>query len=198
MRFSIISAGVFAVATTGIAGSAAAAKAPDPEIRVFKPVADTYVSAARPLTNFGSATVLRVDGSPEATAFIRFELKKIRGKTASVTLLLHSRTPGRAAYAVRRVSDDDWRERRLTYETAPQPSLRYVSSSVVRPGAWSAIDVSSFVRGGGDVSFAITTYGTKQLVFVSRESRYGPRLVVRSHEGDDKDDVEDDIVEDSG
>ena len=193
MRVSIIPAALLAAATTGVAGAAVAAKAPDPEIRVFKPVADAYVSAVRPRTNFGLSTVLRVDGSPEATAFIRFKLKRVRGKIASVTLLLHSRTAVRAGYAVRRVTEDDWREQRVTYETAPQPSLRYASSRPVRRGAWSAIDVTSFLRGGGDVSLAITTYGTKALAFGSRESRQGPRLVVRSHTDDD--DFGDEAVE---
>ena len=58
---------------------------------------------------------------------------------------LASRSPGRARYAVRRVEDNEWRERRLTYATAPHPSLRFASSRPVRRGAWSAVDVTSFV-----------------------------------------------------
>lgn len=185
----VIAAAVVATVTTTVAGGAWAAKeSASDEIRVFKPVGDTYVTASRPSTNFGGSAVLRVDGSPEATAYVRFELKKIRGKTKGVVLLLHARTAGRSRYAVRRVRDDDWRENRLTYETAPELSLRYSSSRRVSLGAWTAVDVTSFVRGGGDVSLAITTTGMKQLVFGSRESRDGPRLVVRSHD-DDLDDL---------
>ena len=181
----IISAAFIAAALTGLAGGAWAAK--EPELRVFKPVADTYVTAARPRSNFGRSPLLRVDGAPETTTFLRFQLRRVRGKIGSVTLLLHSRT-GRGSYAVRRVTDDEWRERGLTYENAPRLSLRYASSRPVRRGAWCAIDVTSFVGSGSEVNLAITTGGVRELVFGSRESSLGPRLVVRSHD-DDMDEV---------
>ncbi|HEY7707561.1 MAG TPA: DNRLRE domain-containing protein [Gaiellaceae bacterium] len=170
---------LLAVAAT--AGGASAAKAPASALRVLTPVADTYVTAARPGANFGRASALRVDGVPETTAFVRFRPGKIGGQVTSVILLLHSRSAGRAAYAVRRVSGVEWRERTLTYANAPDLSLRYASSKPVRRGAWSAIEVGSFVSAGdgGEVSLAITTRGGRELAFGSRESRTGPRLVVR-------------------
>ena len=85
--------------------------------RVYKPVADTYVTAARAHANFGRLRMLRVDGSPEKTAFLGFRLKRTPAPAASVTLLLRPRSPGRARYAVRRVEENEWRERRLTYAT---------------------------------------------------------------------------------
>lgn len=97
-----------------------------------------------------------------------------------MALLLHAEGSTRASYQVRRVYDNGWREGVLTYENAPKLSPRYASSKPVRRGAWSAIDVSPFVSGGGAVSLAITTKSTLGVVFSSRESRYGPRLVVRS------------------
>lgn len=168
-------------ASAGTAGGASAAKGPGNEFRVLKPVADTYVTASRPRANFGRAPVLRLDAAPETTAYIRFEPRKIRGTITSVTLLLYSNSSHRAAYAVRRVDDDSWRERSLTYANAPALSLRYVSARAVRRGAWTAIDVTSFVEYTNDdpVSLALTTRSTRALAFGSRESRYGPRLVVR-------------------
>lgn len=174
-------------AAAGATSGASAAKPPLAQFRVFKPVADTYVTAARPRANFGRSPVLRVDGSPETTAYLRFAPKKLRGKITSVTLLLHSSASGRATYAVRRVDDDKWRERGLTYANAPEHSLRYASSRAVARGVWTAVDVTSFMeKGGGDaVSLALTTRGTHALAFGSRESRYGPRLVVRFRPRDD-------------
>jgi hypothetical protein len=166
-------------ALIGAAGSSAAT--PMDGFRVYKPVADTYVTAARAHANFGRSRMLRVDGSPETTAFLRFRLKRMTAPAASVTLLLRPRSPGRARYAVRRVEDNEWRERRLTYATAPHPSLRFASSRPVRRGAWSAVDVTSLVATGADeVTLAITTYGRQEISFGSRESRSGPRLVVRT------------------
>lgn len=175
-------------ALIGAAGSSAAT--PMDGFRVYKPVADTYVTAVRARANFGRSRALRVDGSPQTTAFVRFRLKRTTAP-ASVTLLLRPESPGRNSYAVRRVEDDDWRERRLTYATAPPPSLRFASSRPVRRGAWSAVDVTSLVAAGdNEVTLAITTHGRQEISFGSRESGSGPRLVVRT---DDK--LEDLVLE---
>lgn len=163
-------------------------------LRVYKPVADTYVTAARARANFGRSQALRVDGSPETTAFVRFRLKPAPAPAASVTLLLRAGSPGRARYAIRHVEDNEWRERRLTYATAPHPSLRFASSRTVRRGAWTAVDVTSLLETEDDeVTLAITTQGRKEISFGSRESRYGPRLVVRAD--DEEDDDEDDVLD---
>lgn len=169
-------------ALIGAAGSSASAASPLDELRVYKPVADTYVTAAQAGANFGRSRALRVGSSPETTAFVRFRLKRTAAPIASVTLLLRPRSPGRASFAVRRVADNEWRERRLTFATAPSTSLRYTSSRPVRRGAWSAVDVTSFVspNGGEVISLAITTRGMREISFGSRESRSGPRLVVRT------------------
>ena len=164
-------------ALIGAAGSSAAT--PMEGFRVYKPVADTYVTAVRARANFGLSLALRVDASPETTAFVRFRLKRTTAPAASVTLLLRPGSPGRARYAVRRVEVDDWREGRLTYATAPHPSLRFASSRPVRRGAWSAVDVTSLIAAGDEeVTLAITTHGRQEISFGSRESRSGPRLVV--------------------
>lgn len=175
-----------AVATAAATGAAPAATGPRSAIRAFKPVADAYVSSAQPRGNFGRMRILRVDGAPEETAYLRFRLRKVSGRITSVTLLLHPTTATRASFAVRRVPEDEWRERQLTYRNAPRPSSRYTSSKPVRRGVWSAIDVTPFVDNeSGDVSLAITTRAARGLSFGSRESSHGPRLVVRFvEEGD--------------
>jgi hypothetical protein len=173
-------------ALIAVAGSPASAAKPSDDFRVYQPVADTYVTAARARSNFGRSTALRVDSSPETTAFLRFRVKRTTEPIASVTLLLRPASPGRTSYAVRRVAENRWRERRLTYATAPVPSMRYAASRTVRRGVWSAVDVTSFVAssGGEEVSLAITTRGRREISFGSRESRFGPRLVVRTDDGD--------------
>ena len=171
-----------AVTAATAAGAAAAPSGPAVRMRAFKPVADSYVTAAHPRGNYGRAQVLRVDGAPEATAYLRFDLRKLRGDITSVTLLLHPTTATRRGFAVRRVYENAWHERRLTYATAPRPSLRYTAAKPVRRGVWSAIDVTPFVSGGGELSLAVTTRAAQALSFGSRESTHGPRLVVRTDE----------------
>jgi hypothetical protein len=172
-------------AACAVASAAPAAKG-RPDIRAFSPEADTYVSSSHPRENFGRARVLRVDGAPETTAFLRFKLEGDEEEIAGVTLLLHPKTAGRARYAVRRVHRNDWRERRLTFGNAPRRSQRYVSSSPVRRGMWSAVDVTAFVdHSEPEVSLAITTLSAREISFGSRESRFGPRLVVQYSREDD-------------
>jgi hypothetical protein len=177
----------------GAAGSCASAATPMYGFHVYKPVADTYVTASRARANFGRSPTLRVDASPETTAFVRFRLKRLPVAAATVTLLLRPRSPGGARYAVRAVEDNEWRERRLTYATAPHPSLRFAFSRPVRRGAWSAVDVTSLVASGDDeVTLAITTHGRREISFGSRESRSGPRLVVRTD--DEQEDLDIDAI----
>lgn len=163
--------------------TAAAKEKPATEIRAFKPEADTYVSAAQPQRNFGGTRTLRADGSPLTTVFLRFRVRKLKGEIDGVTLLLHAQAGARTSYQVRRVRENGWRERRLTYRNAPKLSLRYASSKPVRRGTWSAVDVTAFIDEDDDrVSLAITTKNPLGIVFQSRESNQGPRLVVRTEE----------------
>lgn len=167
-----------AVASTGPAG---AQEKPSTEIRAFRPEADTYVTAAEPSKNFGRMRALRADSAPLTTAYLRFRVKNVKGEVSGVTLLLHPQAGARTSYQVRRVRAGKWREGRLTYRNAPRLSLRYASSKPIRSGAWSAVDVTPFVAGDdGRVSLAITTKSSLGVVFESRESNQGPRLVVRT------------------
>ena len=151
------------------------------KIRALKPEADTYVSAAEPDRNFGTAAVLRADGAPDATAYLRFRHPTLSRNVVSVTLLVHAHAGGRTGFEVRRVLQDDWRERRLTYETAPRPSLRYASSTPLHRGKWRVIDVTSFVSDGNDtITLAITTRSPRGVAFRSRETKQRPMLVVRT------------------
>jgi hypothetical protein len=155
------------------------------KIRAYKPEADTYVTAAEPGRNFGRTQALRADGEPQSTVFLRFQIGELSSTVESVTLLLHGREGGRS-FQVRRVSQDEWREARLTYRNAPKLSLRYAASKPVRRGKWSAVDVTALISQENDreVSLAITTRSPLGLVFASRESKHGPRLVVTSERSD--------------
>jgi hypothetical protein len=166
-----------AVVVTGSAG----AQPTSDELRAFRAEADTYVSASRPEANFGRARTLRADGAPRQTTFLRFRLGELEGQITSVTLLLHAQAGARTSYQVRRVYEDEWRERGLTFDNAPRSSLRYVSSKPVRRGIWSAVDVTSFVTDDPErLSLAVTTRSALGVVFESRESDHGPRLVIRA------------------
>jgi hypothetical protein len=170
-----------ALAAAAAAGTARADTQPQGKIRAPKPEADTYVSAAAPVRNFGRAPVLRADGSPHASAYLRFRDEHLGREPISVTLILHVTRGAHGGFEVRPVADDDWRERALTYVSAPRPSLRYASAKPVRRRGWSAVDVTSFVVEGDDtLTLAITTRSPLGVTFRSREAKEGPRLVIRT------------------
>jgi hypothetical protein len=169
-----------ALALTLLTASASyAAEGPPTSIRAYKPEADTYVTAAQPRRNFGHTRTLHTDGAPPATVYLRFRVERLDDKVESVTLLLHAEA-GARGFQVRRVGEDEWRERTLTYRNAPRLSLRYASSKPVRRGKWSAVDVTPLVADENDdhVSLAITTRSPLGVVFASRETNDGPRLVI--------------------
>lgn len=184
-------AGTITVTTVAASGPAPAANGSPPQIRAFKAVADAYVTASQPGANYGRAKVLRVDGAPVTTTYLRFDLGRLKEDVSSVILLLHTSGARRTSYEVRRVGEQRWKENRITYVNAPRLSLRYTASKPVRQGVWSAVEVTSLVPGDGDVSLAVTTRGARELAFHSRESKLGPRLVVRQ----EKDDATGRIVE---
>jgi hypothetical protein len=164
------------------AGAASASDKPPPALQVIGATADTYVTAARPAANYGRAATLKAASAPQTTTFLRFDLKQRTSESATVILLLHAQTRQRAAYQVRRVTQVAWGERRLTFANAPKLSSRYTAGKQKQQGAWNAVDVSAFVAGNARVSLAVTSRSPKGLVFHSRESKLGPRLVVQTGE----------------
>ncbi len=164
------------------AGTASASDKPPPALQVFGAAADTYVTAARPAANYGRALTLKAAGAPQTTTFLRFDLEQRASENATVILLLHAQSAQRAAYQVRGVTQVAWGERRLTFANAPKLSSRYTAGKQQKQAAWNAVDVSAFVAGNARVSLAVTSRSPKGLVFHSRESKLGPRLVVQSGE----------------
>jgi hypothetical protein len=179
-RKHLLAATTALVAVT--AGAASASDKPPPALQVFAAAADTYVTAARPAANYGRALTLKASGAPPTTTFLRFDLKQRIGEEATVVLLLHAQSGQRAAFQVRRVTGIAWGERRLTFASAPKLSNRYTAGKQKQQGAWNAVDVSAFVAGNARVSLAVTSRSPKALVFHSRESKLGPRLVVQTGE----------------
>jgi uncharacterized repeat protein (TIGR01451 family) len=156
------------------------AAAPATTVRTVAPVADGYVTAASPERNFGRSGQIRVDGSPRARGYLRFDLRGVGGPVLRATLRVFARSSGAQGPTVLGVPDSRWDERSLSFANAPPPSARRVAAtSAVRAGRWLAIDVTPLVRAGGLVSLALTSAGPTAVGFASREQPgRTPRLVV--------------------
>ncbi|HRJ42821.1 MAG TPA: DNRLRE domain-containing protein, partial [Caldilineaceae bacterium] len=91
---------------------------------VLQPVADTFVNASQPSTNYGSGALLEIDGSPRKIAYLRFDLSGLAGATlrwAQVRLWVAdvSAAGSASSQTVRLDRGTDWDETSLTYDNRP-------------------------------------------------------------------------------
>jgi chitodextrinase len=143
--------------------------------------ADTYVNASSPTSNYGSATVWRVDGSPDLHAYLRFTVQGTSG-TPVLHAYLHvfANTSSSSGISALTVADNTWNENTVTYNTAPALGTLLGSSGSYPSGSWITFDVTSYITGDGVYSFGIITPGSTQLSFASKESGVNVAYLVLS------------------
>jgi hypothetical protein len=176
-----------ATPTQPAAATATATKAPTAtatpaaaQTMTFKPVADAYVDASNPTTNYGGSTVLRADGSPDQHSYLRFSVSGLGGlpiKRAQLMVFANSNVP--AGITVKAVSSNTWGETSVTYNTMPAlgGSVAIVSSAAA--GTWITLDVTTYVNAEGTYSFGIVTSSPTSVSLASRESgANAPKLVI--------------------
>lgn len=150
-----------------------------PSSLTFSVGADTYVNSGSPTMNYGSATVWRVDGSPDLHAYLRFSVQGLAGYAIqSAFLQVYSNSSSSLGISALSVADSSWVENSVTYNTAPALGAVIGSSSTFSSGSWVTIDVSSYVTGEGIYSFGITTPGSSTLSFSAKESGVNPAQLI--------------------
>jgi len=151
------------------------------ESRTFTPVADALVAATNPTQNFGSDSVLKVDGSPQYESFLRFEVSGLTGTVRRAKLRLYATDAtvnGPAVYT----TGSAWQESTLTFQSSPAIQTLLSTSGSVAASTWTEWDVTAAVQGNGTVNLAVMPRGTDGTVFYSRNTNssaaYRPQLVV--------------------
>ncbi|MDQ3867460.1 MAG: DNRLRE domain-containing protein, partial [Actinomycetota bacterium] len=161
----------------------------------LRPVADAYVKKSTPRRNYGKTRTLAVDARPVTRAYLRFNLRSVKAPVVRATLRLYTRSRSARGFAVRGVARNRWRERRITFRTAPAPRATIGSSGGFRSRVWTGVDVTRFVRGKRIVSFAITTSARRPTILLaSRESRLSPRLAVETETGGGSADIQGRVI----
>jgi mannan endo-1,4-beta-mannosidase len=166
--------GLLALACTGDAPQPAATSAS------FEPAADTYVSAARPRKRYGRGAWLKVDRRPLRRAYLRFRVSLPQGavvRGASLRLYATSRR-GAASLSVFALARSRWRERRMSFRSAPTLGARLGRTRGWRRRGWQQVALPARAIRPGSNSFAIATTSRRATSFHSRESVRKPRLVV--------------------
>ena len=149
----------------------------------FAPVADTYVDSANPTATHGSATTLRLDGSPDVHAYLRFTVSGLSGVTITqVRLLLFANNSDSLGIQALAVADNTWNESIADFSNAPALGSILASSGSFASSVWVTLDVSSYVTGNGTYSFGVTNPSSTAISMASRESgANSPQLIADYH-----------------
>jgi len=148
----------------------------------FIPVVDTYVNSASAGTNYGSDTTLRMDGSPDVHAYLRFTVAGLSGTITQVRLLLHSNNSDSVGIRAWAVSNNTWGELTTTYSNAPALGSQLATSGSFASGVWVSLDVTPYVTGNGTYSFGVTNLSSTAISVASREAgANAPQLVITYH-----------------
>jgi chitodextrinase len=152
-----------------------------PQTLTFLPLADTRAEAATPSTNFGTATLIGTDASPNVETFLTFSVSGAIGTIQSAKLRLYATNSSVDGPAVHKTATG-WSESGLTWANKPAPvGAASDDKGAVPNSAWSEWNVTPLVTGNGQVSFVLSQPGTDGADFHSRETATfdrRPQLVV--------------------
>jgi hypothetical protein len=150
--------------------------------RTFTTEADAYVSASSPSKNYGTATSLRVDGSPVQRSYVRFTVAGISSPVVRATLRVYATHALSSGLAAHTVAVNSWGEKTLTWANAPAPAATVVGSSAGFSSGWVTINVTSAVTGNGTFTLVITNPSSTAVSLRSREAgaSTAPQLLVET------------------
>jgi hypothetical protein len=144
----------------------------------YTSVADSYVLATRPNTNFGQSVKLQADGAPVARSYLRFNLQGLTDPVIEAQLWLYAGSGSSTGFQVNAVPDGSWTESDITFANAPAPGTLIANSGPFASDTWQAVDVTALVRGNGAVSLALTSINPTSMVFGSNQGVNAPKLVI--------------------
>ena len=140
--------------------------------------ADSYVNASTPTSNFGNRAYLIVDGDPQQTAYLKFDIPAGTDLTGGVRLRLFSESAHRSGVVAHEVADTTWAETGITYANQPALGAESGRSGALTAATWVEIDVTSAVRSTGLVSLALQPTNATAAKITSKEGVNKPQLVI--------------------
>ncbi len=146
----------------------------------FVPVADSYVNQSDPTQNFGDSNSIRVDGSPQVRAYLRFNVSGIgNNPVTKVTLRIYANSSSNAGFIVKKVADNGWQENGINYNNAPAPGSQVGTSNKFSGNVWVATEVPSLLNADGTVSVALVGIDQQAINLAAREAgNHAPQLLV--------------------
>ena len=114
---------------------------------------------------------LRVDGSPTARSYLRFNVQGLVDPVANATLYVYANSGSSSGYQVGGVSDNNWTETGLTYNNAPAVGAAGGQFRGCCVEHLDQVDVTALVGGNGTVNLAMGGTSDTAISFSSREGR---------------------------
>ncbi|WP_395856392.1 DNRLRE domain-containing protein [Cystobacter fuscus] len=146
----------------------------------FVPSADARVEESLPTSNFGGEDDLGADLSPRLESYLRFSVSGLKGKVTRATLRLYASDGTSDGPRLFR-SGGGWTEGGLTWNNRPALLEGPVDDKgSLSSNTWVEFDVTSLVRGNGELNFALVATSGNGTDFGSRESsgELRPQLIV--------------------
>jgi hypothetical protein len=141
---------------------------------------DSYVNQSSATINYGTATQLRVDGSPFVRSYLRFNVQNVTGRVTRATLRIFASTASGSSCVANIVTNNTWTETGINYNNAPPPGGALGSSGSFGAGVWITMDVTAYITGNGTYNLALTTAGSTAVSLSSRESANDPQLIIET------------------
>jgi hypothetical protein len=150
----------------------------------FTSIADSYVDSSNASVNYGTATQIRVDGSPTVRSYLRFNIQGLSGTVTSATLRVYANSALSAGYDAYRVSDNTWTETGITYNNAPAFGSVIGSSGSISANTWTSVNITSYITGNGTYNLGLGTSNSTALSLASREAgANAPQIVIQTQGG---------------
>lgn len=150
----------------------------------LKAVEDCYAVGRYPDKNFGTVTVLRVDGGnpkmgdqDHSLSYLKFAVD-VPGKPLSVKLRLHNASNPSGNSGRICLVENKWRETTLSYQNRPKPGEEVAQIGPVAANQIIELPLDVDLEGKDEVSFVIDPTSTDGLHYMSRESGLPPELIV--------------------
>lgn len=145
----------------------------------FVAEADAYVREDKPGNNYGGASDLRVDGSPNQQVLLKFLVSGVAGlQIDDVKLRLYNVNASGDGGQFYKAAHSSWSENGVNWTNAPATGALLGSLGSVHAGNWYEVDVDGLVVGDGYVTVRASSTNGNGAYYASKEGGNAPQLVV--------------------
>ncbi len=152
----------------------------------FGAVADARVEAAAPTTNFGSSRTLMADLSPQSQSYLRFSVTGVSGTVTRAVVRLYA-AEGSSDGPRLFLAAGGWGESTVNWNNRPAPlGSALGDKGAVSSGTWMEYDVTSAVKGNGELNVVLVATSSDGTDVASRQADSAgqrPQLVVTTDSG---------------